>query len=359
MTTGAPRSPEVRIALLGFPSRLMTWMSVFLRALFEEGTDGNFDGVVLDSDDGMAQFLSDAQASNLMIVSHFPRHDLIRLLDSERILTLVALDDCVSAASQAMFHGVPLYQEAIRPITESLSRLARSHQLPLRSVITTAHGGVPFHDFATRLSILMFGKVLPDLHMRLARYNLNCDLTIAEAIESTLGPPPAMPAQLGEREGGLIRQVCEPLIGILMGQDEAEILWDVAFFYEGECFSMPAPLSLDLVGPARCLYYGPFLHLPEGSYSAILTIGLSNEIRDTLLRVEVYTTQMEAEFIAHAKSGGLYYMLIDFDVVDAGRAIQLRIFIDRGEIEGRIGFANTKLKPTRMGWLDPLIAKKP
>lgn len=339
---------EVRVALLGTPGRLMTWMSLLLRALIQESTNDDFETVVLDSDQGTTDFLTGIPSRNLMIVSHFPRLGLVRFLANERIFTLVVLDDCVSVLTEAINVGGQRYQEAIRPLTESLSRLARSRQLPLRSVVTIGHGSVPVGDFADRLSALISGPIPSDLHNRLARYNFNCRLQIGKAIEAMLGPSLPADRLLDDRDKTLIREVCDPLVDIVLGNDDVEIRWDVSFFYDGDKFSLPAPLSLDLVGPARCLYYGPYLHLPEGSYSGVLVLGLSSEIRDTLLRVEVFTNKLDAEFIARARTGGLYSLPIEFDVTDSYQAVQLRIFIDRGEIEGRLGFATTQLTPLKL-----------
>ena len=146
-------------------------------------------------------------------------------------------------------------------------------------------------------------------------------------------------------DGATIIRSTKGLVDNVLGQKPEEIVWNREFFYDGTTRTSPPPVTVDMTGPARCLFYGPYLHLPAGRWEARIFLGFSPQTTDTSLKVDLYTDDVQANFYSRVKRGGIYAMPITFEVSDPRQPIQIRIFIERGEIDGQMGLGMVRLKP--------------
>ncbi len=336
--------PRFRFALIGVPGPLMVWVSLLLRRLVIEEFGENFDGVVLDSDETTESFLSGEKSEHVFIISHFPRRELIDWLQREQIPVVVILDDAIKCVAWQMCGLGTGYLEAVRPVTQSLSLIQKANELKLRGTVSAKNLDINILSFSDHLARIVFGRPLFDIAALLAAGGYDPRFTIRQSIAANpeiSGHTADIPADQHQ----LLRDVCDPMMAMVNGETDVEIIWRVALFYDGSSLRQPAPIALDLVGPARCLYYGPYLHLPVGQYEGVLMVGLSEEIRSTILRAEIYMGRPIASFIANATSGGYYHLPLEIDIADSRDPIEIRIFIDQGEIEGRIAFALVRILP--------------
>lgn len=325
----------------------MVWLALLLRSIILKEVGQDFDGAVLDSDEATETFLTGTQRGNLFIISHFPRPQLFEWLEKENVPAIIVLADPTECVRHQMANSGMSALEAVRPVSQSLALAAASRGLSRRAIIRDQHQEIEVVNFASHLAQLCFGRQIVGLVDCLQGLQAWPGQTIRQSIALRTEPSfgayrdVALPAALGEQ----LCSICDPLIAMIEGKSDVEIIWHVPFFYDGASHVIPAPIALELVGPARCLYYGPYLHLPVGPYRGGLIIGLSKEIIETYLRVEVFTDHAVAEFMTIVRQGGTFIMPFEMDVIDSQQPIQLRIFIDRGEIQGRIGFANARIQP--------------
>ena len=129
-----------------------------------------------------------------------------------------------------------------------------------------------------------------------------------------------------------------------LGRQAGDVVWERSLFYDGTTMTSPAPGIIDMTGPARCLYYGPYLHLPVGVWEGHLYLGCSDQVTDTRLRVDVYSDAVDAVFLTRLTKGGIFRMPLSFAVTDSRNPLQVRIFIDRGEIDGLFAFKQVILR---------------
>ena len=357
MTTPAETvARQTRLAIVGVPGPLMAWLHVVARALYQQIYQGAFEEMTLDDDASTQAFLAGDTPRNSLIISHFPRRTFLDHLHANGVPTLIAVESPITCVMQQVSVTGRTYLEAIRPITQSLSLIAAASSNPDTANIHDTHLEVAALEFLSWLTRFVFLCPEHESHAlsaaTLASLGLEGADTVATSaakLQTRINDPQAEASiqQSSKQTAQILMDVSEGLVEFIKGADDVEVKWPVDFFYDGNNFTTPAPLIMDISGPARCLYYGPYLHLPEGLWEGRFYFGLSLGANDTHLRIEVYTDQLQGSYLAHARDAGVFVMPIELDITDARQPIQLRLFIDRGEIEGKIGLAYAILKPAR------------
>lgn len=357
MQTDIRSIPLNSFAIIGMPGPLTNWLHVLVKSIYQELNQCDFQNVTLDDDLSTQEFLANSTSENRLIVSHFPRTALIERLHTEKIPILIAIQSPHSCVRHQSHANKLTFLDAARLITQSLSLISNIIRTGPYLFLHEGHLTTSTKEVTAWLSSCLS----PDMGVNLASV---AELVLQRLALNSLDDLHASVDRLQERidqisetdpikpEIEFIKEeyelVWKGINDLIMGDTDVEIKWPVQFFYDGNNFAGPAPLIMNMVGPARCLYYGPFLHLPEGEWLGEICLGLSDDARDTQLRVEVYTDRPQTSFIANANRGGVYSLPIEFEINDSRQPVQLRLFINRGEIEGRIGLAYATVKPKKL-----------
>lgn len=94
--------------------------------------------------------------------------------------------------------------------------------------------------------------------------------------------------------------------------------------------------DITLVGPARILLYGPYLHLPAGRWRIQARFEVTENLSGNVIKFEALCGH---DVVAHALGplppGGTYVVKIEGDFPEPREPVQLRIGIQEGAIEGR------------------------
>ena len=344
MSDEAPPSPAVRLALVGPQGPYFNFVCTLLRHLFISHQATDYREFWLMSASDTQDFVAAEQSGPFLIGCHAPRPLLYEWLARNRILTIAVLDHPYRSVSYQMDVMNSDHLAATPVIAQGLAALGDIALLPLKVVLTPENGMIRLSEFLLRLSRAIFGHVPDDIDNLLQRLHAERHDTVESAMLKG-----AMPADLTSRisEAALadVSAVCEPLVAMLAGQLVAQFNWPISFFLDGKLYKRPAAQVVELVGPARCLFYGPYLYLPRGRYQGEVAFGLSAEIRDTYLRIEVARGADITELVARAKEGGIYTMPFDLEILDGCQELEIRIMIDRGEIEGRFALAYVRFRP--------------
>jgi hypothetical protein len=119
---------------------------------------------------------------------------------------------------------------------------------------------------------------------------------------------------------------------LLAGIWPVQIIWPIALFYTFE--NHPPYAAFDLAGPPRTLLYGPYLHLPKGTWAARVEFEISEALSgvETTTDVRVHQTVIEKKFEMPANGIFAYEMI--FDITDPWHEVEIRIHMTKGAIEG-------------------------
>ena len=130
--------------------------------------------------------------------------------------------------------------------------------------------------------------------------------------------------------------IAEPYACLVDGEALATVEWPASIFSSGDTIGDFVGGPNELVGPARILVYGPYMHLPTGDWSAYIELELSENDSGNRLKVDVVCGPLiSASVIADMPPDGRYCLTIPFRVVEPLQPVELRFQIESGAIEGR------------------------
>ncbi len=108
-----------------------------------------------------------------------------------------------------------------------------------------------------------------------------------------------------------------------------------------------APELINLAGPARCIIWGPYLHLPKGNWTARVDFELSDNVSRNEIEADIYDGQ-DVLVVAHTElpTAGVFSFELQFLIRGPHQQMQLRISLLKGAIEGRFGLRRVSLRRT-------------
>jgi len=205
---------------------------------------------------------------------------------------------------------------------------------------------------------------LPDLLRAMcAHLNLNIEateilsyaahITPKEMAEGTLGAAVRKFEGVADRSPStdelaeiLIPSVLDPLAALITRHEIAAVVWPRNAFYSAERPTEMAPVSIDLMGPARMLVHGPYMHLPPGKYRAEILVDLFETERDASFRVEIHAGEVCLKRVRFASPApGRFAAAFEFQHPNAGPELQAQIITERGALDGRLSLLQVSFMP--------------
>jgi hypothetical protein len=163
-------------------------------------------------------------------------------------------------------------------------------------------------------------------------------------------PPPDLPAAR-RLPGGLALQLAEvfiaPLQAFAAGSVQAVLTWPRASFRLGTPPQETSPERVELVGPARSVVYGPYLPLPAGWWEAELRLYFSEEACWRTFTVDMIAEELVGTIRLKPVSAGTFRMRMLFHNPRADWPLALRVVLEHGAIDGRMGLESVTLRHTR------------
>lgn len=157
---------------------------------------------------------------------------------------------------------------------------------------------------------------------------------------------------LTPEEAELLAEVSESYEAIVTGDGPLQLFWPSGLFSEGVPPFRPATSVIDLTGPARILFYGPYIPLMEGSWEADIRFLVSGNLSGNILRIEVAAAgEVVASSVIILPHEGAFSTRVGFDVARTDVPYELRGILNEGAIEGEFHFAGIML--THMGVAEP------
>lgn len=147
--------------------------------------------------------------------------------------------------------------------------------------------------------------------------------------------------------GGFTRQIADELLTPLTDAVVSGVRQ--TFVLPRECMLCrthePAAPVVDVAGPARPLYFGPFFHFPAGAWRVELELWFSDEVRDASFAAELFTGVLLSRARMRPGRGGWFRAEFPVQIDHPETPIELRFWVERGAIEGRMGLRQVKFVP--------------
>jgi hypothetical protein len=143
------------------------------------------------------------------------------------------------------------------------------------------------------------------------------------------------------------KQIAADYQTILDRSPVREIVWPAAILYSAAPgFRTDKPL--DLLGPARLLVWGPYMHLTKGRWMASMEFEVAGNLSPNSVIADVL---VGGEFAGLGEFGlperGVYTWQLAFDVSDIAKPIEVRLTLDKAAIEGEFFLRQVRLQPRR------------
>ena len=101
---------------------------------------------------------------------------------------------------------------------------------------------------------------------------------------------------------------------------------------------------IDLTGPARILFYGPYFHLPVGAWGANISFAVDKNLSGNMLFAEVISgSKVIVTSTFPLPKTGAFEFTIPFEVTEPRDPVQIRMTILEGAIEGLLSLKDVTI----------------
>jgi hypothetical protein len=270
-------------------------------------------------------------SKHFIALSQYPSPEMCMQIADNGVPALVVLDNPLHSAAQL---AVDLHSDisAVRAVSASASCLAE--MLGQNEAVVQTSNTRNLSTFLVRLSEL--GGIDVDSR-ELTRVRGHAgELSRLGDVFSYRSEVPASTRNLHKLAGAALSQ---------MGDGRVE--WPASLFLLGDCPDMPMRGPIDLAGPARCLLYGPYMHLPSGFWDACMTVAITGNDGGQSFNVEVVCGGAIGGGRFHCQGSGSFEVVISFEHRNPHLPIELRVSSDSGAIYGSLIRFGVKLEMSK------------
>jgi len=325
------------IAAYGMPGALSNWGFAAVHAMADRSF-GSHVAVAADTLDELLAAMAAAPSGPVVITSQYPQAALAEFVHerADRIVVFVeSTHDSVAHLEQA---SGATDLAIVRAVSASCACLA---SLPYRPAAVLIHrcdvGHLPVGELEHRLAEAL--RLVPAEPPGLA---------LSEHGTMTLSR--FLAAETHSRCDGLgadfAEEVLAPYDIAFLGETEAAFAWPQASFLVADQPGRLLQGPVDLTGPARCIVYGPYLHLPAGAWTACVRLGFDAHVYEQSFCLELHGAGLLARIRVNAPSRpGLFSTKFDFSVAEPHIPLEMRVLTEYGAIEGLIDRLDTSFVP--------------
>jgi hypothetical protein len=185
----------------------------------------------------------------------------------------------------------------------------------------------------------------------------NTQAKLSDYLHSTfhdVSPPGTAINKLTPDDRRLVGQLGAAYSAIAVGRSFDRMDWPIAMYMSGDHPVGPFPGRVEMLGPARFLAYGPYLHLTVGQWRARVVFEVAENLSGNQLYVDVYSGEILSVITTQLPAEGTYTFDIGFEITNPLEPVQLRFQILSGAIEGVFILSSTSLE--RVGDLRSMTA---
>jgi hypothetical protein len=340
---------------LGLPGRLAEWCDAVLAYLA-----GRLPGDVIVATwppltkmlgydeitpvlDQVAISLIETSATRLVMGARQPDERLRAALGATNARFVVALDDPRSAVADILGNT----NGDLRAVTRAVA-----NSCPLVMQCASSPGAITIRGY----------QADPDAVGAVAAIARHFELTLddgeAQHVVDELagrglsyapGSPDGGPAQSPAARHKMVEGVLGAYAKHFAGDDLGAIIWQrELFIVNGDSGSGLAD-ALDVRGGMRILIFGPYIHLPAGSWTARVFLGFSPEAAGHTFLVDAYSGGQLGSTSFQPERAGVYTVDINFSLDEpSGQGVEIRVWVWSEYARGQLAFGHVILRPLAM-----------
>jgi hypothetical protein len=306
-----------------------------------------YDGIASTLDE-LGRLLIGNSARHLVIGARHPDETLRKALSERTARFVVVLDDPRNAAADILAETGADPKMVVRAVANSCPLVMQYYGLP---GALTLHADRARGDPAAAVSAIAahFGMAVePD-----AVASIVSEL----AALGTWAPPPGEDEPAARLPAATRKMFDGALLGYRNlfldgGLDQA--IWTRDLFHLAvDPGGSPTEL-IDVAGGGRVLIYGPYIHLPRGSWTARVVVGFSQEAAGHTYLIDVFADGQLASTTFQPDGAGVYNADLTFSLGDpSGKGVEVRVMVVSDNARGQIAFGHAVLRPLALRRADP------
>ena len=275
-------------------------------------------------------------AAHVVLGARQPDESLCAALDELRTPFVLALDDPRMAASDMISASIGEPRAVTRAVANSCALMMRYADLP---------GALPIH--ADRVGSDRSGTVAAIAeHFEISVCQADIR-TIAAELESANAALPRQQSaiKLPESTRKIVEGALTGYAREFAGRGLDQIVWRRELFYLAADAARSPVEPLDAAGGPRILIYGPYIHLPRGSWTARIVLGFSPESVGHAFTVDIFSAGALATATIQPEAAGIYSRDLSFSVAAAhGQGLEARVAVASPNARGQIAFGHVALQ---------------
>jgi hypothetical protein len=329
-------------SVFGTPSALTYAGCTIVRAIADSvaGSHAFLQAVFLEDLKKSWAAVDRAKTPAIVLFSDFPATALIELIRASRAPIVVFLDDfaevvhhSVETRDMSVAHALRFASQAVCALDQLKDQHAllvtpKSCRRPIEDLVYAVCDlfglGEPETIAKRVITRLGYKDDRPSLHDYCARNKPRRASDLATALRND------------PHVQRLIAQVADQYAGVGTGDGRSEVVWPAELFLNWDNPGTFLNGPIDLLGPARFVICGPYLHLIAGDWIVQVVIEVTDNLSGNRLGVDVFSGGILKAVTMTLPSAGLFEFSLLFRVADPFLPVELRFQIMTGAIEGKL-----------------------
>jgi hypothetical protein len=339
------------VAVVGTPSPLTYAGWKIVRAIVESvgGQHEQIQATQLEDLRKSWAGLATETKKRVVIVSDLPSTPLLDLIRSSRMPIIVFLDDFEEIVDHliAVYGSTP--RAAIRHTTCvlcALDQVREDRALRIKSRDGTRSLRAFISALCEFLRLQEAPSVADDVMVRLG-YSATDPVTlirhaIGKQLQRFSSQTNATQNDLADRT--LVTFLARQYANVGSGIDITNLAWPTELFFQVDPPRDFLEGATELVGPARFIAYGPYMHLPRGSWTVSITIEVSENFSGNHLLVDVGSNGVLAAGETSLPAAGTFGLELSFEIKDPFHSVEVRFQLLAGAIEGKMRLVSVSFR---------------
>ena len=328
------------IVAMGPPSAFTRWGLHILRAVADAAL-GAYDVATVNRVDELHDAWRSRRTEHFLAFIDIPEARIAKTLQRTRARVVAFLEDPVDVVGYVMAERAAGWRDALRTTASCLAAMHDVYLMPSTRVVRRAAGLCARDVLFAVANHLGLELTEAQLRAAFARLHAGADEAVEAQILRHVGharPIGASPAGISAQDLGALEAACAPFRSLLESRPVESVPWPRQLFIGGEGEYGEPAARVDMTGPARFLFAGPYLHLPRGDWAAELIFSVDGNRSGNAAILDVHSGGLLARGTAALPPRGDFRIELPFRVREPARPIELRLQIAEGAIEGGFRF---------------------
>jgi hypothetical protein len=339
---------------LGLPGRLAEWCDAVLTRLAGAAGEAalttwppltrmlGYDGIapVLDQ---VAVSLIETGATHLVMGARQPDERLGAALAATNARFVVALDDPRIAVADILCST----NGDLRAVTRVVA-----NSCPLVMRYASSPGAITIRGYQTDLDAVSAVAAIAR-HFELSLGEGEAQRIVEELAARGLCYAPRVldeeATQRPEMGHKIVQGALAAYAKCFAGDDLGAIIWARELFIVNGDSGQGLTDALDIRGGFRILIFGPYIHLPAGSWTARVLLGFSPEAAGHTFLVDAYSGRQLGSTSFQPVRAGVYTVDLNFSLDEpSGIGVEIRVWVWSEYARGQLAFGHVILRPLAM-----------